>query len=69
MADWIEGKSIPQVIFTPPITIDSPAKAVAYTQASGQAAAPGEFPSVAQRLKLLGNISYGTRHQYLTSPF
>ncbi|HZV75622.1 MAG TPA: sugar ABC transporter substrate-binding protein [Conexibacter sp.] len=63
-ADWLEGKTIPQVIYGTPFLIDSPAAIASFQRGSARPAEAfanggGDY------YRLVGEISYATRNRYL----
>ena len=69
MADWLEGKSVPQIVITKPIVLDSKAAIDDFNKNLALSAVPETFKSSADYLTLLGNISYETRENYLAEDF
>jgi ribose transport system substrate-binding protein len=63
-ADWLEGKSIPQVMQLDAIELSSKESIDAFKKAMSDPAAT--WKNSADYLTMLGNVSYGTRDQCIT---
>lgn len=63
-ADWLEGKTIPQVIYAKPFKMDSADSIVAFSAGSDEPK-PAFEANGGDYYNLVGNISYETRNRYL----
>ena len=69
-ADWLEGKTIPQVMVFKPIQLDSKQTIDTFNQAMSLSSISKSFQQSSTYMKLLGQISYGTIGRYVTtSPY
>jgi ribose transport system substrate-binding protein len=68
-ADWIEGKEVPRVIVAKGVKLDSAAAVGRFASASDDPASVFlDRRRYEDYLPLYGNVSYGARHTYWTSP-
>lgn len=67
-ADWIEGKQVPRVLAADGVSLDSAAAVSRFDAASKDPAAVfADRKQYEQYLRLFGNVSYATRHDYWTT--
>lgn len=66
-ADWIEGKSIPQVMVFKPIQLNSKAAIDTFNAAMSLSSIKKSFERTSSYMTLLGEISYGTKSRYITT--
>lgn len=69
MADWLEGRNVPQVVWFTPQALTSVQAIERYQAALTLNALPETFAAITERAELIGNISYDTRGGYLTDDF
>jgi ribose transport system substrate-binding protein len=68
-ADWIEGRSVPQMIVAKGVKLDSAAAVTRFTEASADPASVfRERKRYEEYLPLYGTVSHATRHSYWTAP-
>jgi ribose transport system substrate-binding protein len=66
-ADWIEGKTVPQVMVFRPIQLDSKAAIANFNAAMSLSRIKQSFHSTSTYMELLGHINYGTMGRYITT--
>ena len=68
-ADWIEGRSVPRMLFAKGVPLDGAAAVTAFESASADPAAVfADRARYESYLPLLGNVSHATRTTYWTDP-
>lgn len=66
-ADWVEGRTVPQVMVFRPIQLDSKSAIDTFRSAMSLSSIKQSFKSTSTYMQLLGNISYGTKGRYITT--
>jgi len=64
-ADWLDGKSIPQVLNTKPIVLTSKAEIDTFQHDTAVENLGQSYERMSDYFELLGNVSYATRGKYL----
>jgi ribose transport system substrate-binding protein len=66
-ADWVEGMTVPQVMVFKPIQLDSKKAIDTFNHAMSLSSIKQSFEQTSTYMRLLGNINYGTRQNYITT--
>jgi ribose transport system substrate-binding protein len=69
MADWLEGKGVPQAISFRPVLLASPDSIQKYTSENSPSSLAASFSNISAYAVLRGNISYDTRDRYVVEDF